>query len=162
MNTFIRSKPKMTRSQRKAEREAVRLLIEAQHLLTEDVQNADRALQLRNKAVLEILPSHRLYIAAKHPNSLLRDVDHRISKAFSEKFWREKQAGLEGVDSESKKINIALHKRFDKANQRAEKNYYTSIMWLLFLAVSFVSILLLMQHYSDGNTFANTFQWITR
>ena len=82
MFSWIETKPHKTPEQEEAQEEAIRLLTKAQQLLMEDEKNVKEAEKLRFEVTNHLLPPKHLFILAKHPRSLLKDVDKRIHRAY--------------------------------------------------------------------------------
>ncbi|RJP26372.1 MAG: hypothetical protein C4527_15485 [Candidatus Omnitrophota bacterium] len=163
MFKFLKRTGVLTKEQRNAEMEAVRLLTEAQHLLMKDGHNVDEAVRLRDRVIHEVLPPQRMYIVGKHPKSLLRDVERRIFHAY---YHRDHPQELDAEHTfdlpKLARVKIVHNPRFIKASQRVERESYFSTLWMILIVLSMMMLFVAVQHYFQSNEFANAFRWLSR
>lgn len=174
----VKTRPKMTPEQEKAEREAVRLLKKAKRLLMEDDKNVEKAKKIRFEVTDQLLPQKQMYIIGKHPKSLLKEVDRKINNAY----YRLNQQGMlsqvmptssstlekpvNGVylakDIDFAKINNAISNRYSKATSKARSEMGVSAGYLILLLLFVLILFFVMQNFYGMNQIYSSFNWLPR
>ncbi len=175
-----KSSVKMTKVQIHTEKEAVRILTQAQKLLEEGDQYVHEAQRLRYEVTHELLPPQRMYILRKHPRSLLLDVDRRIQHAHIRNLREGKSVGQYGTfypagamnpvkqenpvrqKSTLKETKKKYAGRYGTMAETVQKQFQSTIIWYSILSLLFVLSLFYLQQYLASNDFQRAFMWLYR
>jgi len=188
MLTMSQTRSRLTPQQIEIEKEAVRLLTQAQELLKEDDHNVDEAQHLRFQVIQKLLPGNRMYIVGKHPQSLLRDVNRRIQHAYfrlarekigqsmvvdpvilpvlkprhGKRFRVEKNDEIIflGERPNYKEIDQGIQSRYSKATSSGKKHTYNCAIWFLLLTLSFSLFVFVMRSMYGSSALNQSFQWL--
>lgn len=166
MFPFLQKRNRLTPEQEKAEKEAIRLLNHAKKMLLDDWRNVDEAKRIRFEVTHKLLPPKKMYIAGKHPRSLLRDLDKRINYAYI----RQIQASGEifrdvapAVQSEAtKQACMAWQNRYGSLKGNVQRQLYWSLAFFFGLSVCLMYLLFEISKFSGSQSFAHSFNWLSR
>lgn len=177
MFAMVKTRPKLTPQQEAAEKEAIRMLTQAQKLLMDSDENVDEAKRIRFEVTDRLLPPNRLFIVGKHPRSLLRDLDRRISGAYFRltqdgmfhhvvsaprmtRIEKPVQGVYLGKKTDYAKINQEIQSRYEKASRQIKSQPRFSGGWLVLIFVAMILIVLAMQNFYGTNSLNNSFNWL--
>lgn len=166
MIAFKKNTPTLTLDQREAEREAVSMLSRAQRLLLQDDSNVNEAQKLRDQVVCDLLPSKRMYIKGKHPQSLLVDVDRRLLRARmklsqsgklhpSGEFGRKKKKSSYS-DEQKRKIQS----RYSNVRAAQEWKNMIALTWFALAATAVLGLMVAYQQIYGFSDLYTSFQWV--
>ncbi|MBN2327059.1 MAG: hypothetical protein JXR73_07880 [Candidatus Omnitrophica bacterium] len=159
---LFRKHYRLTPEQKEAEREAVRLLTKAQKLLEKDYRNVEEAKRLRCEATDQVLPKHRMYIPAKHPRSLLIDVDQKIELAYIRQIQLTGEISGERASpyEEAQRAYAKWKRRYGRQKEAMRRRMFWSLIW--FAAVSLVLLILawILMKNGGAKAFRHSFDWL--
>ncbi len=182
----------MSKSQVRAEREAIRKLNTARKMLKQSSGNLQEAQRIRLDVTNQLLPSNNMYIVGEHPKSLLRDVDKRIRRAVLEQLiaGRGDVTSMETIPSQivpsrtfpsqtvplqtapsqvvssqtisQQKPTHSITERYRKASQQNQGNSYWAFAVLLLAAVILIAVLVGIGQHVGSGSMTNSFSWINQ
>ncbi len=164
MFSLKKTTPKKSLAQMEAEKKAVEMLTHAQKLMVRGDEHLDEARRMRLEVTQQILPPRRMYIVGKHPKSLLKDVDKRISRAMIRKTLH----GLEGHTKLKTKPNPVVERfneraikrtlRYERTKQLAQEQWTHALAIYTILALFAGILMFYLWGVSAGDSFGSFFK----